>query len=125
MRMLKNMLQDRRANPRKQQIDFYDFVLEELQKDGTLLTEEIALDLMFVLLFASFETTSLAITAAIKFLLNNPHVLEELTVCSMFYLLLYFCFYNKRYFLAFCNFVKICPALMNICIFIRLNMRKY
>lgn len=88
--MLKNMLQERRANPRKQQIDFFDFVLEELEKDGTLLTEEIALDLMFVLLFASFETTSLAITAAIKFLLNNPHVLEELTVGSMFPLLLYF-----------------------------------
>ncbi|KAG6596805.1 Cytochrome P450 87A3, partial [Cucurbita argyrosperma subsp. sororia] len=79
MRMLKNMLQERRANPRKEQTDFFDFVLEELAKDGTLLTEEIALDLMFVLLFASFETTSLAITLAIKFLLNNPHVLEELT----------------------------------------------
>ncbi|XP_023005395.1 cytochrome P450 87A3-like isoform X2 [Cucurbita maxima] len=79
MRMLKNMLQERRANPRKEHMDFFDFVLEELAKDGTLLTEEIALDLMFVLLFSSFETTSIAITAAIKFLLNNPHVLEELT----------------------------------------------
>lgn len=82
MRMLKNLLQDRRANPKKQQSDFFDYVLEELQKEGTILTEEIALDLMFVLLFASFETTSLALTLAIKFLTEHPLVLKELTVCE-------------------------------------------
>ena len=80
MRMLKTMLQERREKPRKQQSDFFDYVLEELQKDGTILTEAIALDLMFVLLFASFETTSLALTLAIKFLSDNPLVLRQLTV---------------------------------------------
>lgn len=80
MRMLKTMLQERRAMPRKQQSDFFDYVLEELRKDGTILTEAIALDLMFVLLFASFETTSLAITLAIKFLSDHPLVLKQLTV---------------------------------------------
>ncbi|PON46232.1 Cytochrome P [Trema orientale] len=35
---------------------------------------------MFVLLFASFETTSLAITLAVKFLKENHLVLKELTV---------------------------------------------
>ncbi|XAR70337.1 hypothetical protein NMG60_11027160 [Bertholletia excelsa] len=79
MRMLKNMLQERRVNPRKQQTDFFDYVLEELSKEETMLTEAIALDLMFVLLFASFETTSLALTVATKFLLDNPLVLTELT----------------------------------------------
>ncbi|XP_030945402.1 cytochrome P450 87A3 isoform X2 [Quercus lobata] len=79
MRMLKTMLQERRAMPRKQQSDFFDYVLEELRKDGTILTEAIALDLMFVLLFASFETTSLAITLAIKFLSDHPLVLKQLT----------------------------------------------
>lgn len=80
MRMLKNLLHERRANPRKHQNDFFDFVLEELQKEGSILTEAIALDLMFVLLFASYETTSLAITMAIKFLSDNPLVLKQLTV---------------------------------------------
>lgn len=80
MRMLKNMLQERRAMPRNQQSDFFDYVVEELQKEGTILTEEIALDLMFVLLFASFETTSLAITLAVKFLSEYPLVLRQLTV---------------------------------------------
>ncbi|GAU20675.1 hypothetical protein TSUD_230890 [Trifolium subterraneum] len=78
MKMLKNMLQERREMPRKQQTDFFDYVIEELRKEGTMLTEEIALDLMFVLLFASFETTSLALTYAIKLLSDNPLVFKQL-----------------------------------------------
>ncbi|MCL7039108.1 hypothetical protein MKW94_016861 [Papaver nudicaule] len=79
MKMLKDLLQERRTAPRKNHVDFFDYVLEELDKEGTVLTEAIALDLMFVLLFASFETTSLAITLAIKLLTENPAVLAELT----------------------------------------------
>ncbi|KAJ8427552.1 hypothetical protein Cgig2_003115 [Carnegiea gigantea] len=79
MKMLKNMLQDRRMKPRKHNQDFFDYVLEELSKEGTVLTEGIALDLMFVLLFASFETTSLALTLAVKYLTDYPLVLQTLT----------------------------------------------
>ncbi|KAJ0559120.1 putative cytochrome P450 [Helianthus annuus] len=79
MAMLKNMLKDRRANPRKVKSDFFDYVLEELDRGDSILTEAIALDLMFVLLFASFETTSLAITVAVKLLRDNPRALQELT----------------------------------------------
>ncbi|KAF8027411.1 hypothetical protein BT93_E0342 [Corymbia citriodora subsp. variegata] len=79
MRMLRDLMQERQATPNKHRSDFFDFVLEELQKEGTILTEAIALDLMFVLLFASFETTSLALTLAIKFLSDNPRVLKQLT----------------------------------------------
>ncbi|XP_058778262.1 cytochrome P450 87A3 [Vicia villosa] len=78
MKMLKKMLQERREMPRKQQKDFFDYVIEELRKEGTVLTEAIALDLMFVLLFASFETTSLALTYAIKLLSDNPLVFKQL-----------------------------------------------
>ncbi|KAI3453662.1 hypothetical protein Pfo_010325 [Paulownia fortunei] len=79
MKMLRNMLQERRERPRKTQTDFFDYLLVELQREDTLLTEAIALDLIFVLLFASFETTSLALTLAIKFLVEHPLVLKELT----------------------------------------------
>ncbi|KAL2544018.1 Cytochrome [Forsythia ovata] len=79
MKMLKSMLQERRERPRKIRTDFFDYVLEELQRQDTILTESIALDLMFVLLFASHETTSLALTLAIKFLSDHPLVLQELT----------------------------------------------
>nr|XP_017232293.1 PREDICTED: cytochrome P450 87A3-like isoform X3 [Daucus carota subsp. sativus] len=78
MKMLKQMLEERQVTPNKLQKDFYDYVLEELQRKNTVLTEAIALDLMFVLLFASFETTSLAITYAIKILVDHPHILKEL-----------------------------------------------
>ncbi|XP_042503340.1 cytochrome P450 87A3-like [Macadamia integrifolia] len=81
MKLLKEMLHERRAmlEKRKGRGDFFDYVLEELAKEGTILTEAIALDLMFVLLFASFETTSLALTLALKLLSDNPSVLNELT----------------------------------------------
>ncbi|XP_020531489.1 cytochrome P450 87A3 isoform X2 [Amborella trichopoda] len=79
MKMLKKMLEERRREPEKAHGDFFDYVLGELKKERSVLTEEIALDLMFVLLFASFETTSLALTLAVKFLSDHPKVLEELT----------------------------------------------
>ncbi|KZV45298.1 hypothetical protein F511_04036 [Dorcoceras hygrometricum] len=78
MKMLKNMLQERKERPRKFRTDFFDYVLDELQREDTVLTEAIALDLMFVLLFASFETTSLALTLAVKFLSDHPPVLQKL-----------------------------------------------
>ncbi|KAG9451668.1 hypothetical protein H6P81_004572 [Aristolochia fimbriata] len=79
MKMLRTMLAQRRASPDKQYGDFFDYVVQELKKERTILTEEIALDLMFVLLFASFETTSLALTATVKFLTDNPSTLHRLT----------------------------------------------
>lgn len=95
MKLLKKLLHERRENPRQNNpSDFFDYVLEELQKEGSILTEAIALDLMFVLLFASFETTSLAITMAIKFLSEHPLVLKQLTVCI---------YITRRTILCYCN----------------------
>ncbi|XP_057775731.1 cytochrome P450 87A3-like [Salvia miltiorrhiza] len=78
LKMLKNMLQERRERPRETQSDFFDYVLKEVEREDKILTEDIALDLMFVLLFASYETTSLALTLAIKFLSDHPSVLKQL-----------------------------------------------
>ncbi|PWA96012.1 cytochrome P450 [Artemisia annua] len=82
MKILENMLKERRAKPNIVKTDFFDYVIEELKQDDTILTEEVALDLMFALLFANFETTSQAITVAIKLLSDNPRALKELTVCK-------------------------------------------
>ncbi|XP_004298750.1 PREDICTED: cytochrome P450 87A3-like [Fragaria vesca subsp. vesca] len=76
---LKDMLQERRATSRKQPIDFFDYVLQELDKEGTVLTEEICFDLMFLLLYTSFETTSTAMTLLLKFVSEHPPVLKQLT----------------------------------------------
>ncbi|ONK56626.1 uncharacterized protein A4U43_C10F10870 [Asparagus officinalis] len=79
MKLLKDILAERMNSPNRKCIDFFDCVVKELKKEKPVITEAIALDLMFVLLFASFETTSSALTLAIKFLSENPEVLEELT----------------------------------------------
>ncbi|KAL2902382.1 Cytochrome P450 87A3, partial [Bienertia sinuspersici] len=60
MKMLKSMLHERRMMPRKENTDFFDYVLVELEKEGTLLTEGIALDLMFSKLQVINETVRLA-----------------------------------------------------------------
>jgi cytochrome P450 len=64
--------------------DFLDCVIQEIMREEPLVTDKMALDLMFVLLFASFHTTSLALTLAVKLLADHPHVLEELTVRNMY-----------------------------------------
>lgn len=87
--MLKAMLEERKASSQKRDGDFFYYVLDELKKESTVLTEEISLDLMFALLFASFVTTSLTLTMAIKLLTDHPHVLEKLRVFSTVFLFLY------------------------------------
>ncbi|KAM5572578.1 hypothetical protein ABKV19_012570 [Rosa sericea] len=72
-------LQERRATSQKQPIDFFDYILEELEKEGTVLTEEICFDLMLTLLFTSFETTSTTMTLLLKFVSGHPLVLKQLT----------------------------------------------
>ncbi|RLM65419.1 cytochrome P450 87A3-like [Panicum miliaceum] len=64
----------------RRHVDFLDCVVQEITREKPLVTDKMALDLMFVLLFASFHTTSLALTLAVKLLADHPHVLEELTV---------------------------------------------
>lgn len=83
MRVLKKMLDERRSSTERPKGDFFDRVIDELQKDGTMMTEAIALDLMFVMLFTSYETTSLALTMAVKLITEHPHVLERLTVGNL------------------------------------------
>lgn len=85
--MLKDMLEERRQRPRQTQSDFFDYVLKEVERKDTMLTEDIALDLMFVMLFASYETTSVALTLAIKYLSEHPSFLQQLTVTINFFLI--------------------------------------
>ncbi|KAL5219651.1 hypothetical protein ABZP36_020335 [Zizania latifolia] len=78
MKTLKELFDERKnAARRLENIDFIDVLIEELEKDT--MSENAALELVFLLLFASFETTSSAIAAVIKFLTDNPKALQELT----------------------------------------------
>uniref|UniRef100_A0A0D9ZPG3 Cytochrome P450 n=1 Tax=Oryza glumipatula TaxID=40148 RepID=A0A0D9ZPG3_9ORYZ len=78
MKVLRGMMKERMAEPERPCEDFFDHVIQELRREKPLLTETIALDLMFVLLFASFETTALALTIGVKLLTENPKVVDAL-----------------------------------------------
>jgi cytochrome P450 len=80
MKVLESMMKERMADPDRLCEDFFDHVIQELRREKPLLTESIALDLMFVLLFASFETTALALTLGVKLLTDNPKVVHALRV---------------------------------------------
>ncbi|GJM96104.1 hypothetical protein PR202_ga12914 [Eleusine coracana subsp. coracana] len=82
MRTLKRQLDERRnaAAAMRETVDFFHLVIDELDRPDSVLNENIALDLLFLLLFASHETTSIGLTAILKFLSNNPKALQELTV---------------------------------------------
>ncbi|RCV41599.1 hypothetical protein SETIT_9G149800v2 [Setaria italica] len=81
MKMLKRQLGERRdAAAERGAVDFFDVVIDELEKPGSEMNESIALDLLFLMLFASHDTTSIGLTAILKFLTDNPEALQELTV---------------------------------------------
>uniref|UniRef100_A0A453QSL1 Cytochrome P450 87A3 n=1 Tax=Aegilops tauschii subsp. strangulata TaxID=200361 RepID=A0A453QSL1_AEGTS len=80
MKILTKMLDERKRASRQDSVDFLDLLLDDLKKEKLLRNEKIALDLLFLLLFAGFETTSSGITAALKFLTDDPKALQELIV---------------------------------------------
>jgi hypothetical protein len=58
-------------------------VIHELDKPDSELNKNIALDLLFLMLFASHETTFIGLTAILKFLTDDPKALQELTVSTL------------------------------------------
>lgn len=59
-----------------------DLLIDELNKQEPILNEKIALNLLFGLMIASTETTSIGLTTVLKFLTDNPKALHELTVSN-------------------------------------------
>ncbi|CAN6323133.1 unnamed protein product [Urochloa humidicola] len=76
MKVLRQQLDERRSAAERKAVDFFDLVIDELDP---IMNENVALDLLFLLLFASHETTSMGLTAILKFLTDNPKALQELT----------------------------------------------
>jgi len=82
MKVLKQQLDERRNGAELKTVDFFDLVIDELDKPNSIMSESIALNLLFLLLFASHETTSMGLTVILKFLTDNPKSLQELTVSN-------------------------------------------
>ncbi|XP_020583988.1 cytochrome P450 87A3-like [Phalaenopsis equestris] len=79
MKLLRKLSAERKNSPQKTCTDYLDFVIEELRNDNSMLTESVALNLMFALLYASSETPAPALCLAVKTLADHPKILEELT----------------------------------------------
>ncbi|XP_028556667.1 cytochrome P450 87A3-like [Dendrobium catenatum] len=79
MNLLKTLLSERMKSPRKESKDFLDLLVDELGKENSMLTEKSALNLIFVLLIASFVSSSQTISLATKFLSEDPKILKDLT----------------------------------------------
>nr|XP_015613552.1 cytochrome P450 87A3 [Oryza sativa Japonica Group] len=79
IKMLKEILDERKnTEEHHESVDFFDVIEEVKAKNPDQMTENAVLDLLFLLLFASFETTSSGITAMLIFLTDNPEALQEL-----------------------------------------------
>ncbi|KAF3952299.1 hypothetical protein CMV_022133 [Castanea mollissima] len=76
-KVIKDILEERKKSTTPHQ-DFLNLILEEVRKEDKILNEAIAVDLIFLLLFATHETTSSAMTLLIKFISDHPEVLAEL-----------------------------------------------
>uniref|UniRef100_A0A453LCQ9 Cytochrome P450 87A3 n=1 Tax=Aegilops tauschii subsp. strangulata TaxID=200361 RepID=A0A453LCQ9_AEGTS len=80
MKILRKLFDERKKAPsRREKVDFIDLLIDTIKEDKLAMSDNFALNLIFLLLFAGFETTSSGITAAIKFLTDNPKALQELT----------------------------------------------
>ncbi|XP_062088672.1 cytochrome P450 87A3-like [Humulus lupulus] len=78
IKAIKDIINERKAS-KTIKGDYLDHLLEEMEKDDKFLNEAIAVDMIFLILFASFETASSTITLAIKMISDHPQVLAQLT----------------------------------------------
>ncbi|KAJ6905385.1 hypothetical protein NC652_023209 [Populus alba x Populus x berolinensis] len=77
--MVRHIIKERFNSPDKRPGDFLDQAINDMASEKFLTVDFIA-ELAFGILFAAFESVSTTLTLAIKFLAENPLVLEELTV---------------------------------------------
>ncbi|KAL0728581.1 hypothetical protein Bca4012_024674 [Brassica carinata] len=68
----------RRKTSREKYDDFLETTLEELEKEGSLVNEDVIISLIFTLCCITQDTTSKATCMAVKFISENPKVLAEL-----------------------------------------------
>ncbi|KAF2922815.1 hypothetical protein DAI22_07g142100 [Oryza sativa Japonica Group] len=75
---LTDVMKERLSAPEKKYGDLVDLIVEELQSEKPVIDENFAIDALAALLFTSFATLSSTLTVALKFLNDNPKIVEEL-----------------------------------------------
>ena len=79
---LKIVISERRKEKRIVKQDFLDQVLEKADEDEEQFNDQVVLDFLFGFLFAGYDTTSIAMTMAVKYLTETPRALHELRVIT-------------------------------------------
>ncbi|XP_062107269.1 cytochrome P450 87A3-like isoform X2 [Humulus lupulus] len=77
IKVMKQKIRERKAANKKYG-DYLDHLLEEVEKEDTILSEEKVVNLVFALFFAVYEITSSAITLAVKLISEHPQVHAQL-----------------------------------------------
>lgn len=81
MKLIKDVYTSR-ITSREKYNDFLETALEELEKEGSSVNEDVIVSLIFTLSGITQDTTSKAICMVVKFISENPKVLVELKVRS-------------------------------------------
>ncbi|EXB52093.1 Cytochrome P450 87A3 [Morus notabilis] len=74
---IKDIFEERKASKMKHG-DFLYCLLEEMRKEDNIMSEALARDIIFGILFGTYETSRLAMTMLVKFLSQHPEVVAEL-----------------------------------------------
>ncbi|CAA7032009.1 unnamed protein product [Microthlaspi erraticum] len=77
MKLIKDVY-TRRKTSREKHDDFLETTIEELEKEGSFVNENVLVSLIFTLSCITQDTTSKATCMAVKFVSENPKVLAEL-----------------------------------------------
>eukprot|EP00250_Pteridium_aquilinum_P026289 c32795_g1_i1 orf=258-1730(+) len=79
-KIIDDMIAKRKAHPKpiSQESDFMDALIKEEEKSDTFITREVTRDSILSVLFAGHDTVSKAMACAVKYLLDNPRVMEML-----------------------------------------------
>ena len=79
--MLRKIFKEKINSPKKHFEDLLDQVINDMDKEK-FLSEDFIINVVFGLLFASFESISTALSLTLNLLAEHPAVLQELTVCK-------------------------------------------
>ncbi|KAI8532117.1 hypothetical protein RHMOL_Rhmol11G0188500 [Rhododendron molle] len=76
--MMRGIVKERLASPDKRRGDFLDHAIQDMKTEN-FLTEDFIVQLMFGILFGTFEPISAVLVLTLKLLSDHPLIVEELT----------------------------------------------
>ena len=77
---MKDLLKQRISTPQRQNRDFLEIVAEDLQSGKALVDENFMVDAVAGFIFAGIALAPTTLALGMKFLTDNPDVVETLTV---------------------------------------------